>query len=521
VTAHAEVLVRSLPVQPDPLALYAALSANGTRTDTLLLESGDTTARHGERSLIVAGAALRIACRGREVEVRALSSNGAALLPWLAESLTGIASEVAADGADGLVARFQPPPGGEDEARLKAPSPMDVLRALTRYLPVSGPEGYGPIIAGVFGYDLIGVFERLPESASDPLGWPDFEMVLADRMVWVHHRHARATVVAVAFGAGETARAAAAVAELSDEVARRPARARPVRTGRPAPEATARAEGASVRADLCDAEYAALVERLKGHIVAGDVFQIVPSRTFSLPCPAPLAAYGALRDLNPSPYMFYLAASSGVLFGASPETAVRVGSDRRVEIRPIAGTRRRGPDPDTDGRIEAELRTHPKEVAEHMMLVDLARNDVARVCVPGTRRLDSLLAVERYSHVMHLVSTVSGELRPDLDALAALVASLPMGTLTGAPKIEAARLLRVHERTRRGPYGGAVGYLAADGRMDTGIVIRSAVVRDGTAGVRAGAGVVFDSDPEAEADETRRKANAVLAAIAEAGGGTP
>jgi anthranilate synthase component 1 len=141
--------------------------------------------------------------------------------------------------------------------------------------------------------------------------------------------------------------------------------------------------------------------------------------------------------------------------------------------------------------------------------------------VPGTRRLDSLLAVERYSHVMHLVSTVSGELRPDLDALAALVASLPMGTLTGAPKIEAARLLRLHERTRRGPYGGAVGYLATDGRMDTGIVIRSAVVRDGTAHVRAGAGVVFDSDPEAEADETRRKANAVLAAIAEAGGGTP
>jgi anthranilate synthase component 1 len=235
-----------------------------------------------------------------------------------------------------------------------------------------------------------------------------------------------------------------------------------------------------------------------------------------------MAAYRRLRALNPSPYMFYVNATKGVLFGASPETAVKVdGSPRRVHVKPIAGTRPRGlrrdgsVDEDLDGRLEAELRLDQKEVAEHMMLVDLARNDVARVSEPGTRRVDRLLEVERYSHVMHLVSHVSGILKGDLDALHAYVATMNMGTLVGAPKVKAAELLRHFEATRRGPYGGAVGYLTADGRMDTAIVIRAAAVQDGTAYIRAGAGVVHDSDPRAEAEETRRKAGAVLDATRE------
>jgi anthranilate synthase component 1 len=258
------------------------------------------------------------------------------------------------------------------------------------------------------------------------------------------------------------------------------------------------------------------------------VFQIVPSRTFSLPCPDPLRAYAALRALNPSPYMFFVRGEQGTLFGASPETALAVrGTPRRVTISPIAGTRRRGIDregaidDDLDARIEAELRLDEKEVAEHMMLVDLARNDVARVSQPGSRRVDALLDVVRYSHVMHLVSLVSGELRPQLDALHAYVATMNMGTLVGAPKLEAAALLRRHEATRRGPYGGAVGYITAGGEMDTCIVIRSAVVKDGLGHVRAGAGVVYDSDPRLEADETRRKAEAVLVALLRALGDAP
>jgi anthranilate synthase component 1 len=218
--------------------------------------------------------------------------------------------------------------------------------------------------------------------------------------------------------------------------------------------------------------------------------------------------------------------TDSIVFGASPETAVKVsGSPRRVTIRPIAGTAARGRtaqgsiDADLDTRREAALRLDEKETAEHMMLVDLARNDVARVSRPGTRQVTRLLTVDRYAHVMHLVSEVQGELAPGLDALHAYAAAMNMGTLVGAPKIRAAEILREVEPTRRGAYGGAAGYLTQDGEMDTAIVIRAAVVRDGIARVRAGAGIVFDSDPVTEAAETRRKAEAVLRAIA--GPGAP
>ena len=285
--------------------------------------------------------------------------------------------------------------------------------------------------------------------------------------------------------------------------------------------ATARAH---VEADLSDEQFAALVVQLKRHIVAGDVFQIVASRTFTAPCPDPLAAYARLREANPSPYLFYVVGGDSVVFGASPETAVKVhGAPRRVTIRPIAGTAPRGRtstgaiDGDLDARREAALRLDEKETAEHMMLVDLARNDVARVSRPGTRQVTRLLTVDRYAHVMHLVSEVEGVLADGQDALHAYAAAMNMGTLVGAPKIRAAQILREVETTRRGAYGGAVGYLNHDGAMDTAIVIRAAVVRAGIARVRAGAGIVFDSDPASEARETRSKAEAVLRAIAAVG----
>jgi anthranilate synthase component 1 len=279
-------------------------------------------------------------------------------------------------------------------------------------------------------------------------------------------------------------------------------------------------ENAPLQVNISDDDFSKTVTDLKEYVVKGDVFQVVPSRRFSLPCPSPLAAYKELKNSNPSPYMFYMQDELFTLFGASPESALKYAKGtNQIEIYPIAGTRRRGKNADgsinkdLDSRIELELRSDTKENAEHMMLVDLARNDVARISEPGTRHVADLLKTDRYSHVMHLVSRVVGQLRSDLDALHGYQACMNMGTLTGAPKIRAMQLIRQVEKQRRGSYGGAVGYLNGVGDLDTCIVIRSAYVENGIAQVQAGAGVVFDSVPQAETDETRGKAQAVISAI--------
>ncbi len=509
-------LSRRLTAYPDPVALFSRLCDKGERAHTLLFESADATTKQTERSFLLTRCALQATCRGRQVRVRALSDGGAATLGWLRDRLAASgAATVAWDGAD-VVADYPPAPFGDAEARLRAPSPMDVLRVLSRELtPLERPAPQTVLVAGVFAYDMLAVYEDLPEVPGGPDDAPDFVFWLPEEVIVVDHRQGTTQLlVHVLGGEGVEARyhdSARRVAELVATLESAPTHAEPTP---PAPDL------GRAQVDLSDAEFAAIVTRLKKRIVAGDVFQVVPSRRFSLPCPDPFATYRRLRALNPSPYMFYVRGEDMTLLGTSPETAVQVeGSPRSVFIRPIAGTTRRGRNPagdidvDLDGRLEAALRLDEKELAEHMMLIDLARNDVARVSRAGTRHVSRLLGVDRYSHVMHLVSEVTGELREDLDALHAYVASMNMGTLVGAPKLEAATLLREIEPTRRGPYGGAVGYIADDGTMDSAIVIRSAVVREGVAHVRAGAGVVFDSDPRSEAQETSRKAAAVLRAL--------
>ena len=494
---------RSLDVCPDPIALYQVLC--GERRDTLLLESAESGAGASQLgSLIVSRAALRLTCRHNMVEIVPLSANGRAMIEPLIDRLADD-NDVLACG-DRLSVAFPLPEPGSEAERLQRANVLDAVRAVILDLEVEGEPALPPLVAGSFAYDLLGVYETLPDGdQSDNLRWPDFELVLAEELIRIQHDKRRSTVLRYAFG-GEASYndAVRALAETVDVA---------LNVAAPEPLAGATAD-AEPEVDIDDDAFCALVDKLKAHIVRGDVFQIVPSRCFSLPCPDPLRAYRELRKLNPSPYMFYVRGSAGTLFGASPETALAVtGEPKRVAISPLAGTRRRGDDADLDARIEAELRLDEKEVAEHMMLVDLARNDVARVSKPGTRRVDKLLNVVRYSHVMHLRSLVTGELADTLDALHAYVATMNMGTLTGAPKLRAAELLRQNERTRRGPYGGAVGYFTAQGEMDTCIVIRSATVVDDVAYVRAGCGVVYDSDPQAEADETRRKAQAVLVAL--------
>jgi anthranilate synthase component 1 len=520
-------IARRLPVAPDPLALYHALSDGGTTPHTFLLESADRATRTGDRSLIGAGQALRIVADRDSATVFPLSPNGRAAVAWLAQS-----GEQRGDGSEAGGAESDPsgsytvpyprrPAGTVDErTRFRQPSPLDLLRRLA-FEPrlLTRPNPYCHLLAGVLGYDLLDYFETLPVGRPDPLDQPVLEFWLPDQLVVIDHVRRSTTLVTTAWGGPGSERRYHDATQALDRLIRQ---VTDLPEGPPfAPDPGPGGLPLALELDQDDEQYADQVRRLKREIEAGEVYQIVPSRCFSHPCPDPLGSYGRLRARNPSPYLFYFRSPERTLFGASPETCLRVESgNRRVSILPIAGTAPRGRrpdgalDPDQETRNEVALRLDAKEAAEHLMLVDLARNDVARVSVPGTRTVTRLLEIERYAHVIHLGSEVSGTLAPGIDSLEAYAATMPMGTLVGAPKVRAAELLREHEPSRRGCYGGAVGYLLDDGTLETAIVIRSALVQDGVAYVRAGAGVVLDSVPENEALETARKARAVLEAVA-------
>ncbi len=507
---EALALHRRLPSNPDRLALYAALSDNGRRQDTFLLE------RTVGPSLLMDQAAVRVECRGPNVTLAALSKDGSQVLATVARRL---ADGVASSEEGRLTLCFPVMAGDDPEARLLAPSPLDVLRVLTGFASASKEDPFTVAALGVVAFDQADLFETLPANAQDPLDFPDYVFWLAESLI-VFEAGAQPRLICTTFGSDDAAVAERAFYSAAARLAALVERCTNVAV-LPAP-AIPSPNYVEPEVDLDDAAYGEVVSRLREQIGAGEIYQVVPSRTFRAPCPDPLSSYAAQRKLDPSPYQFFVSAPDHILFGASPETSVRIfiqDGVPTVEVKPIAGTRPRGATDDEDDRLEAEMRLDCKETAEHMMLVDLARNDVARVSTSGTRRVAKLMGVERYARVMHLVSSVTGTLRVELDALHALQACLNVGTLTGAPKIRATELLRATEVTKRGPYGGAIGWLNGEGMMDTGVVIRSAVVKGGVAYVRAGAGVVYDSDPEREAEETRRKASALLSVLAATGAG--
>lgn len=485
------MLVRALPCGLDPLALYVHLT--GAHPDTMLFERPDAP------TLLLVSAAARIVCRGQEVTVTALGAQGAHVLASLAEAIPDRLVERRSGEARFAFPRIT---AADPDERITSPSPFDLLRLVAGGgSDGSTSEPFATAALGVVAFDHIDLLEDLPANDRDPLQFPDLLFWVPELLV-ILEPDGGARAVSASFGD-------AAVAEQRlDRLVAQCGAVQPL--PEPAPSAPADFD----QVDLSDDDYGALVVALKEHILAGDVYQVVPSRTFSARCPDPIAAFAAQRRQDPSPYQFYVAAPGHVLFGCSPETAVRVGSGGLIEVKPIAGTRPRGATVREDERLETDLRSNEKEVAEHMMLVDLARNDVARVSETGSRRVATLLSVERYARVMHLVSSVTGVLEQRFDAVHALQSALNVGTLSGAPKLRATKLLRGAEATKRGPYGGAIGWLNGAGEMDTGVIIRSAVVMDGTAFVRAGAGIVYDSDPTSETEETKRKASALLSALA-------
>jgi anthranilate synthase component 1 len=460
-----------------PLAVYLTL-ANGPYS--YLLESVVGGERFGRYSFIGLGCAERIEARGRTVR-RLLRD---------------------ARGNDVVLERF------EDA------DPFEVARAWLgrqRVAPAPAALRFGGGLVGYFGYETVRHVEpsALGAPKPDPLGTPDMLLLVSDELAVVDNVLGKLYFVVYA-DAQQTGALGAARERLRGLRARLAA---PLpRDMVLAPAAGAPPEPAALERSFTEAAFLEAVRRCKDYILAGDVMQVQvsqrSSRAFEAP---PIALYRALRGLNPSPYMFYFDFGDHHVVGASPEILVRLAGDS-VTLRPIAGTRPRGATPEEDARIAAELLADPKERAEHVMLIDLGRNDVGRIAAVGSVKVTERMVVERYSHVMHIVSNVEGRIRPGLDSIDVLRASFPAGTVTGAPKVRAMQIIDELEPVKRGVYSGAVGYLGFNGDMDVAIAIRTAVLKDARLHVQAAAGVVADSDPQSEWLETQHKARALLRA---------
>lgn len=498
---------------------FAALSADGTNEGAVLLETADGLTPDSGKSLLMLSPCVRVDGFHNRVSLTPLTPNGQCLVSKMASNI-----EAAVFANDALIIPVnQRATANSETERLQQDSALSVLRVLLQSFFASHDDERKLFqLTGVFHFETVEMFEQFEsfDSKNTPLNSMNaqrlFRAYLPEVVISIPRANQPVSAYALVV-AGVNAQ------KIENDMSRRLVELiDKLNQVKP----TVPAQGLSpdeVEIDVSDETFVNQVSSVKEHLRAGDAFQIVISRRFFLPCKSALASYRVLRQENPSPYLFYVNMGDSTLIGASPESAVKVnGLTREVEVCPIAGTRARGRnrtgdtnaiDVDFDARIEADLRADEKEVAEHMMLVDLARNDVARISSPGTRQVKQLLTVERYSRVMHLVSRVAGRLKPELDALHAYAASMPMGTLSGAPKIRAIQIIRQIEQKSRGAYGGAVGYINAQGDMDTAIVIRAAVISEGRACVQAGAGVVLASDPMSEADETRRKAESVLRAI--------
>ncbi|HEY2723535.1 MAG TPA: anthranilate synthase component I [Pseudonocardiaceae bacterium] len=444
------------------------------------------------------------------------AENGSSWSRW---SFVGVHSAATLTESGGrTIWRGRPPVGLPGVNSPWEGTPLEALRETVAALHTEPLPGLPPLTGGMvgyLGYDAVRRLERLPNLAVDDLGVPELVMLLTADLAALDHHEGTVTLIANAINWDDTPERVDeayddAVARL-DVMAERlctPAPASAAVFSRPAPDFLRRRSRE---------QHGAAVEAAKEAIRAGEAFQVVVSQRFEMPTDAdPLDVYRVLRTTNPSPYMYLLTLDDFSIVGCSPESLVTV-RDGKVTTHPIAGTRPRSSDPDEDSWLEKDLLVDEKERAEHLMLVDLGRNDVGRVCRAGSVHVVDFFRVERYSHVMHLVSTVTGELAEGCTAFDAVAACFPAGTLSGAPKPRAMELIEELEPTRRGVYGGVVGYLDFAGDADTAIAIRTAVVRDGVAYVQAGGGIVADSDPVAEDNECLNKAGAVLAAIAAAG----
>jgi anthranilate synthase component 1 len=427
-------------------------------------------------------------------------------------SFVGLRPRALLRWSDGVLCEWdgREPAGGEPVRRGEAPDPYAAVAARLgeyRPAPVAGLPPFAGGAVGFFAYDLVRTVEPLGAPNPDTLGLPDMALMVTDAMVVFDHVRHELTILACAFVEEDGVdaayeNAAATIAEMRERL----------RGAVPAPDRPSTVEAPRFESNLSREEFEAAVARIVEYVHAGDAFQVVPSQRFSAPAPVEaFSVYRGLRVVNPSPYMYFLEFGDFQIAGASPEPLVKVTGDR-VETRPIAGTYKRGKSEDEDRQLAEKLKNDPKERAEHVMLVDLGRNDLGRVCQYGSVEVDELMVVETYSHVLHIVSQVSGRLKEGVSAMDVLRSALPAGTLSGAPKVRAMQIIDELEPVKRCGYGGAVGYLSWDGDLDTAIHIRTVVVKDGQLHVQAGGGTVADAEPSYEWNESVNKAKAVFRA---------
>ncbi|VFP85523.1 Anthranilate synthase component 1 (plasmid) [Buchnera aphidicola (Cinara splendens)] len=496
----------------NPAEIFHRICAE--KKNTLLLESSETSTKKQTISTIIVDSALRITAVRNRLKIRALTKNGVSLLTQLD---TVIPSDIVLKTTKYLrIMQFSlNTTHVEEDKRLLYPSIFDCFRWLIKVVQAAHGSVKSLFCGGLLSYDLIHSFEYIPH-INERAPCPDLCFYLAESMVSFDHTKKDMQIQVHVFTSDhqERRRLYTRMQQLS-EIMQKNRSSSLIDLQVPISS-----EKTRVKSNMSDSIYARTIDRMHEFIKQGEVFQVVPSRQFYCACTHPFSAYVVLKRMNPSPYMFFMQDTHFTLFGASPESYLQYNPDGRiVQLHPIAGTRPRGLnvdgsiDPDLDNRLELSLRTHPKELSEHLMLVDLARNDLAKVCRTGSRFVSQLMDVEKYSHVMHLVSSITGVLRDDLDVFHAYQSCMNMGTLTGAPKLRAMQLIAQHENVNRGAYGGSVGYFTGSGSFDACIVIRSAFVQKNTATIQSGAGIVYDSITHEEIEEGKNKASAVLQSI--------
>lgn len=503
-----KIIQKTAKYHADPTIIFNHFC--GSQKQTLLLETAEITKKNNLESIMIVDTAVRISSQKRNsVQLTALSKNGKKILSVLQKNLENTVKTFTKDATVHLIfPSFEE--NVDEDKKIFSLSIFDTFRFIMKMFKNADNIQKAMFFGGLFSYDLISNFELLPKLKRTQR-CPDLCFYLAETLLVLDHQKKTCLIQSSIF------------TQNLDEQIRIENRGREIQKKlkeRLNLIPQQKIKNISLTSNMSDEQYCAIIKKLQILIRKGEIFQVVPSRKFFLPCINPLSAYQELKQSNPSPYMFFMQDKDFTLFGASPESSLKYDEHtKQVELYPIAGTRPRGKkidgalDVDLDSRIELEMRTNHKELAEHLMLVDLARNDLARICEPGSRYVSDLVRVDKYSHVMHLVSKVVGTLKKELDALHAYAACMNMGTLTGAPKVRAMQLIAEYEMEQRGSYGGAIGYFTDSGNLDTCITIRSAYVEQDVATIQAGAGIVYNSIPEDEVKESVNKAQAVINAI--------